>query len=158
MSAVKFTFDTVFDGGAEIPSAAARARKRHTLNEAELEDLRAEAHAAGLRAGEVRAQEQLAAGARARSASSDPTFTFSVRPRTSSSATYTRSSGCCTRSSRVVSEMKSGNGVPFVIPSRREAVLTVSPIVVYSMRRSEPMLPVMIEPLFRPIPIRNPSP
>ena len=64
MNAVKFTFDTVFEGGCETPSAAARARKRHTLNEAELENLRAEARAEGLRAREVRAQEQLAAGAR----------------------------------------------------------------------------------------------
>jgi len=63
MNAMKFTFDTVFDGGVEVVSAAAHARKRRTLSEAELEKLRAEAHAEGQRSGEVRAREQTAAGA-----------------------------------------------------------------------------------------------
>ncbi len=65
MTAVKFTFDTVFEGGAERPTPAAQARKRRTLSEAELETLRAEARAEGRQASEVRAQEQIAAGAHA---------------------------------------------------------------------------------------------
>ncbi|MDE2014397.1 MAG: hypothetical protein KGJ75_15840 [Alphaproteobacteria bacterium] len=64
MTAVKFTFDTVFEGSAEIPSQAAQARKRRTLSEAEIESLRTEAHAQGRCSGEVQAQEQIAAGAR----------------------------------------------------------------------------------------------
>ena len=46
----------------------------------------------------------------------------------------------------------------FVSDSIREAVLTVSPIAVYSSRRSEPMLPDISGPLIIPTPIRKPSP
>ena len=36
------------------------------------------------------------------------------------------------------------------MPSSREAVLVVSPIIVYSIRRSEPTLPAITVPLLRP--------
>ncbi len=62
MAAVKFTFDTVFSGSADVASDAARARKRHTMTQAEVEAMRAEAHNAGLKSGEVRALEAIAAG------------------------------------------------------------------------------------------------
>ena len=48
--------------------------------------------------------------------------------------------------------------VPLVMPSMREAVLVVSPITVYSSRRSEPTLPAMTSPELRPTPTRKPSP
>ena len=48
--------------------------------------------------------------------------------------------------------------VPFVSPSMREAVFTVSPMMVYSRRRSEPTFPATNAPLWMPIPIRKPSP
>ena len=48
-------------------------------------------------------------------------------------------------------------GVPFVRPSMRAAVFVMSPITVYSRRRSEPTLPEMTSPVFRPMPIRNGS-
>ena len=54
--------------------------------------------------------------------------------------------------------MKIECSVPFVIPSSREAVFVVSPIVVYSSRRSEPTLPDITAPLLSPIPIWKPSP
>lgn len=62
MAAVKFTFDTVFEGASDVVSNAARARKRHSMTEADLEVLRAEAHEAGLKSGEVRALEAIATG------------------------------------------------------------------------------------------------
>ncbi len=43
-----------------------------------------------------------------------------------------------------------------VIPSSRAAVLVVSPIAVYSMRRFEPTCPDITGPLLRPIPIAKP--
>lgn len=64
MNRVKFTFDTVFADGSEVVSEAARARKRQTLTHTELDTLRAEAHSEGVRAGEVRALEAIAAGVR----------------------------------------------------------------------------------------------
>ena len=45
--------------------------------------------------------------------------------------------------------------LPLVMPSRREAVLVVSPSAVYSTRCSEPMLPAITGPLLRPTPIAN---
>jgi flagellar assembly protein FliH len=63
MNAVKFTFDTVFADDNDVVSDEARARKRQTLTQAEIETLRAEAHGEGLKAGEVRALEEVAAGA-----------------------------------------------------------------------------------------------
>ena len=43
------------------------------------------------------------------------------------------------------------------MPSSRDAVFVVSPIAVYSRRRSEPTLPGHDLPLFRPMPIPKPS-
>ena len=47
--------------------------------------------------------------------------------------------------------------VPLVIPSSRAAVFTVSPIAVYSSRRSEPTLPAITGPELSPIPMRKGS-
>ena len=46
---------------------------------------------------------------------------------------------------------------PLVRPSIRAAVLTVSPITVYSSRSWEPTLPAMKRPLFTPMPVSNGS-
>ncbi len=54
--------------------------------------------------------------------------------------------------------MKSWWPEPLVIPSSRAAVLVVSPIAVYSIRRCEPTCPDITVPLLRPIPIAKPSP
>jgi len=43
----------------------------------------------------------------------------------------------------------------FVMPSTRDAVLTVSPIIVYSILRVEPMFPTTASPEWIPIPIRK---
>ncbi|HEY5238405.1 MAG TPA: hypothetical protein VIJ62_08510 [Rhizomicrobium sp.] len=65
MSAVKkFTFDTVFGAKGDIISEAARSRQKKILTVAELEQLRADARAEGVSAGEVQALEAIAAGAR----------------------------------------------------------------------------------------------
>lgn len=61
MGKVKFTFDTVFTDGGDKVSDAARARKRHTMTQAELDGLRTEAHGEGLKAGQVCAMEAIAA-------------------------------------------------------------------------------------------------
>lgn len=63
MNAQKFTFDTVFTGAQDVVAPTAMARKRHSLTQAEIEALKTEAHAEGIRAGEVRALEAIAAGA-----------------------------------------------------------------------------------------------
>ena len=63
MSSVKFTFDTVFAGEHDVVSEPARARKRCSLTQVEIEALRAEARADGVKDGEVRALEATAAGA-----------------------------------------------------------------------------------------------
>ena len=60
---MKFTFDTVFAGESDVVSEPARARKRCSLTQAEIESLRGEARAEGVRDGEVRALEAIAAGA-----------------------------------------------------------------------------------------------
>ena len=57
-----------------------------------------------------------------------------------------------------VARRTAGSGVPLVMPSSRAAVLVVSPIAVYSSRRSEPTLPRITVPLLSPMPIRKPSP
>ena len=48
--------------------------------------------------------------------------------------------------------------LPFVIDSSRDAVFVVSPIVVYSMRRSLPTLPAITGPEFSPMPIVKSAP
>ena len=58
----------------------------------------------------------------------------------------------------VASEKRHMWRVPFVSPSIREAAFTVSPMIVYSRRRSEPTFPATNAPLWMPMPIRNPSP
>lgn len=63
MNTQKFTFDTVFEGVKDVATDTARARKRHSLSQAQLDTLKAEAHAEGVQAGEVRALEAIAAGA-----------------------------------------------------------------------------------------------
>jgi flagellar assembly protein FliH len=63
-NASKVTFDTVFATGHDVASDAALARRRKTLTEGEIEFLRAEARAEGLRAGEVRALETLTVAVR----------------------------------------------------------------------------------------------
>ena len=45
-----------------------------------------------------------------------------------------------------------------VIASSLAAVFVVSPIAVYSTRRSDPTCPVITSPLLTPIPIAKPSP
>jgi flagellar assembly protein FliH len=63
-TAKKFTFDTVFGAKSDIVSEAARSRQKKILTVAELEQLHAEARAEGVAAGEVKAMEAIAAGAR----------------------------------------------------------------------------------------------
>ena len=63
-TAKKFTFDTVFSARSDIVSEAARARQKKILTVAELDQLRAEARAEGVTAGEVQALEAIAAGTR----------------------------------------------------------------------------------------------
>lgn len=63
-SATKFTFDTVFDDHEDIVADAARGRRRRSLSEAEIETLCEAARQEGRHAGEVAAQEAIAAAAR----------------------------------------------------------------------------------------------
>jgi hypothetical protein len=56
---------------------------------------------------------------------------------------------------RVDSAMNSECPLPFVSPSMREAVFTVSPMTVYSSRFCEPTFPAMNTPLLMPMPIWN---
>lgn len=63
MNSVKFTFDTVFAGESDVISEPARARKRSMLTQVEIEALRGAARAEGVKDGEVRALEAIAAGA-----------------------------------------------------------------------------------------------
>jgi flagellar assembly protein FliH len=58
----RYTFDTVFSNGRG-GNTDTPARRRTTYTEADIEAARAQAHAEGMRAGEVRALESLAAGA-----------------------------------------------------------------------------------------------
>ena len=63
MEPTKFTFDTVFSGDKDIASEAAIARKRQSLTQSELESLRRQAMHEGMKIGEVRALEAVAASA-----------------------------------------------------------------------------------------------
>jgi len=64
MNATKFTFDTVFADTQDIVSDTARARRRRSLTEGEIEKLCADARAEGMKAGEVRALEAIEVAAR----------------------------------------------------------------------------------------------
>jgi flagellar assembly protein FliH len=64
MSATKFTFDTVFADPADPTGEGARARRRRTFSEQEVQQLCAQARAEGVTAGEVRAQEAIALATR----------------------------------------------------------------------------------------------
>jgi flagellar assembly protein FliH len=61
MNATKYTFDTVFDDELDATGEAARARRKRSFSEAEVEQLCSEARADGVKAGEVRALEAIAA-------------------------------------------------------------------------------------------------
>ena len=65
MATTKFIFEPMFDSARETSTEAARGRRKRTLTEAEIETLRAEAHAEGFRAGEVSALEAIAAATNA---------------------------------------------------------------------------------------------
>jgi flagellar assembly protein FliH len=62
-AASKFTFDTVFDGKADVVSTEAKARQRRVYTQAEIDAMRAESRAEGFKSGEVRAREALAMAA-----------------------------------------------------------------------------------------------
>jgi flagellar assembly protein FliH len=64
MGAAKFTFDTVFEASDDRVSDAARARKRLTITQGELDNMLALARNEGIGAGQVRAMEAVAAEAR----------------------------------------------------------------------------------------------
>jgi flagellar assembly protein FliH len=59
MGAAKFTFDTVFEMTDDVISDAARARKRITLTQGELDAMLSLSRNEGLSAGQVRAAEEL---------------------------------------------------------------------------------------------------
>lgn len=59
-AAGKFTFDTVFDGTADIISAEAKARQRRSYTQGEIDAMRAKSRSEGFKSGEVRAREALA--------------------------------------------------------------------------------------------------
>ncbi|MGN6516204.1 MAG: hypothetical protein ACTHLR_10245 [Rhizomicrobium sp.] len=63
MSATKYTFDTEFRPEGDLISNAARARQKKAYSHAEIDQLCARAREQGMKAGQVRAQEALAAGA-----------------------------------------------------------------------------------------------
>jgi len=60
MSATKYTFDTVFADPSDPTGEGARARRRRTFSEQEVDQLCAQARAEGVTSGEVRAQEAIA--------------------------------------------------------------------------------------------------
>jgi flagellar assembly protein FliH len=62
-TATKFTFDTVFGEKSDTTSDAVRARQKKVLTQAEIDALKAQAHAEGVASGEVRATQALAAAA-----------------------------------------------------------------------------------------------
>lgn len=64
-NSTKFTFDTVFADARDIVSDAARARQKKIMTVAAIEQLRAEAEQAGRNAGEILAQQQIAADVQA---------------------------------------------------------------------------------------------
>ncbi len=59
-NATKFTFDTVFSAGRDPAADGGRSHQRRTFTEAEIELLRAEARAEGMKAAEIRALESIA--------------------------------------------------------------------------------------------------
>src|ERR1700761_9342090 len=63
MNATKFTFDTEFRDEGDLVSNAARARQKKAYSHAEIDQLCAKAREQGMKAGQVRAQEAIAAGA-----------------------------------------------------------------------------------------------
>jgi flagellar assembly protein FliH len=63
MSATKFTFDTEFRNEHDVLSNAARARQRKSYTHDEIDTMCARARAEGIKAGQVRAAEAIAAGA-----------------------------------------------------------------------------------------------
>lgn len=63
MSATKYTFDTEFRPEGDLISNAARARQKKAYSHAEIDQLCARAREQGMKAGQVRAQEALAASA-----------------------------------------------------------------------------------------------
>lgn len=64
MTGTKFTFDTVFTSERDIVSDAAFSRRVRSLTEAEIEKLKAEAKAEGMKVGEVIALQALAHASR----------------------------------------------------------------------------------------------
>jgi flagellar assembly protein FliH len=63
MSATKFTFDTEFRGEHDLLSNAARVRQKKSYTHDEIDALCTKSRAEGIKAGQVRAMEALAAGA-----------------------------------------------------------------------------------------------
>ena len=61
MKAVKFTFDTSFDGATPQEAARSNARSRKSYSAAEIETLRVSAYEEGRQSGDVRAAQALAA-------------------------------------------------------------------------------------------------
>jgi flagellar assembly protein FliH len=64
MQPAKFTFDTEFTAARDVASEAARGRQRKTYMQSEIEAMIAQARGEGFEAGEVRALEAVAHGAR----------------------------------------------------------------------------------------------
>jgi flagellar assembly protein FliH len=64
MQPAKFTFDTEFTAARDVASEAARGRQRKTYMQSEIEAMVAQARGEGFEAGEVRALEAVASGAR----------------------------------------------------------------------------------------------
>ncbi|HEY1963019.1 MAG TPA: FliH/SctL family protein [Rhizomicrobium sp.] len=62
-SAAKYTFDTEFRTDGDLVSAVARGRQKKSLTQEELDEVCAEARTEGMNAGQVRAQEAIAAAA-----------------------------------------------------------------------------------------------
>jgi flagellar assembly protein FliH len=63
MTATKFTFDTEFRDEQDVISNTARARARKSYSHEEIDAMCARARAEGIKAGQVRAMEQVAASA-----------------------------------------------------------------------------------------------
>jgi flagellar assembly protein FliH len=63
MTATKYTFDTEFRTEGDLISNAARARQKKAYSNSEIDQLCARARDQGMKAGQVRAQEAVAAGA-----------------------------------------------------------------------------------------------
>ena len=63
MSATKYTFDVEFREEGDLISNAARARQKKLYTHAEIDTMCAKAREQGMKSGQVRAQEAIAAGA-----------------------------------------------------------------------------------------------